>query len=326
MSTAYHEYEFLPELELELELGEQGELEQELEGELEAEQFFGQLAALARRAASSPALRRIGAQAARAALDSFGEGEEELEGELEMEGESSRDGLYSPYRKVYVDALMEHMGHQAAEAETEDEAAEAFLPLIPMLAAKIAPLAIKAAPMLGKMAGKVAGKLAPKVFSNVMKVAPRLTKGIGNIARTLHRNPKTRQLLRAVPQIARRTTADIARRVARGGSVNSRVATRSLARQTAQTLGSPKALTRIYRRGRRLDRSAHGVLPAGRAPRRRRALPAASPGMMTRAASPGMTRAPAASGGLMAGGPAPGGCGCNCGPAAAPAVCPTCGR
>jgi hypothetical protein len=259
MSAGYHEFEGLHELELE---GE-GELELEGEGEFEAEQFFGKLAALAKKAAASPALRRIGAQAARAALGALREGEGELEGELELEMEAGRDNLYSPYRKVYVDALMEHMGHRAAEAESEAEAAEAFLPLIPMLASNLLPLAMKAAPMLGRAAGQLASKVGPKLFGGLMKAAPKLTQGISNIARTLHRNPQTRQLLRAVPQIARRTTADLAKRAARGQSITPQSATQALARQTARTLSSPQALARGYQRGRRLDRRAHALGGAG---------------------------------------------------------------
>jgi hypothetical protein len=254
--------------ELELQLGganEQGELELEFEyspeGEFEQEQFFGKLAALARTAATSPALRSIGLQAARSVLSGLREQEFEFESEFELESGSGRDGLYSPMRKVYPDALMEHMAHQAASAESEQEAAEAFLPLIPMLAAKLAPLALKALPMVGK----VGAKLAPRVLNGVMKVAPQLTKGVGRIARDLFRNKGTRPLLRAVPAIARRTTAQLARQVARGRTVTPQMAVRTLARQTARTLANPRSLVNAYQRGRRLDRAAHRLLPAPRA-------------------------------------------------------------
>src|SRR2546429_206743 len=47
-----------------------------------------------------------------------------LEGEFEDELEF--EGFVNPLRRVYPDALMEHMGHAAAEAESEAEA-EAFI-------------------------------------------------------------------------------------------------------------------------------------------------------------------------------------------------------
>src|SRR5262249_28981631 len=151
-------------------------------------------------------------QAARRVLanDRAFEGEGEAEGELEFE--------INPVRKVYLDAMMEHMGHAAAEAETEQEAAEAFLPLIP--------LAMKALPLVGKLAAKAVPKLAPKLFQGAMRVMPRLTRGISQVARTLHRNPQTRALLRAVPQIAQRTTARIGRQLAAGRPVTPRSAAR----------------------------------------------------------------------------------------------------
>src|SRR5205814_2238086 len=59
-------------------------------------------------------------------LELEGEGELETEmegeGELELEGE----GEVSPVQKIYADAMMEHLAHMAAEAESEQEAAEHF--------------------------------------------------------------------------------------------------------------------------------------------------------------------------------------------------------
>src|SRR3712207_7966982 len=61
-----HEYEVESEWEGEGEY--EYESEGEYEGEMEAEEFFGRIAQMARRAAQNPALRRIGLQAARGAL------------------------------------------------------------------------------------------------------------------------------------------------------------------------------------------------------------------------------------------------------------------
>src|SRR5215469_11316331 len=78
------------------------------------------------------------------------EGEEfelgdEWEGEFEDEGEA----MANPLRRVYPDAMMEHLGHAAAEAESEAEA-EAFvgalIPLAAGLARKAAPHVARATP------------------------------------------------------------------------------------------------------------------------------------------------------------------------------------
>lgn len=283
MSSAIHEQEFEQELEMAA-LGE-GEFEQEWESspefethegspeheaEFEAEQFFGGLARLAARAVQSPALRKIGLQAARSALSGLGGLLDEQEGEGEFEGEGEAyalhegEGEISPIRKVYPDAMMEHMAHMAAMAETEHEAAEHFLPLVPLVASKLAPLAAKA---VGKAAGRLAphaAKLAPRVISNVMKVAPTLTKGIGKVTRSLFRNPRTRPLVRVIPTIARRATAQIARTAARGRTVTPLAARRILAKQTARTICRAGECVRAYRRGRNLDRRLHSAFPGVR--------------------------------------------------------------
>ena len=72
------------------------------------------------------------------------EAEMEWEGLHEFEGhpESSHEFEISPIRKWYPDAaeaVAEHLAHMAAEAESEQEAAEGFLPLIPLLAGSFLP-------------------------------------------------------------------------------------------------------------------------------------------------------------------------------------------
>lgn len=251
MPVLEHEWEALPELELE---GE-GFLESEgsLEGELEAEQFFGQLARLA----SSPALRRIGSMAARAALQSLSEselegeleGEFELEGLGELEGELESEYELNPIRRVYPDAMMEHMAHAAMEAESEQEAAEQFFPLIGMAAAKLLLLAAKALPSVMK----IGAKALPKI----MKVAPKLTRGVTNMSRTLYRNRRTRPLLRTVPTIANNTVQQLARQAVRGQPITSQRAVQTLAQQANRVLSNPQRCAQAYQRSRALDRQAH---------------------------------------------------------------------
>jgi hypothetical protein len=270
-----HEFELSHELELELEseshelheleIGLQGEshelheLEMELEGESheaglgeleahehehEAEQFFGGLAKLAARGLASPALRKIALNAAKSVLRPGGglfehEGEFELQGELESELEMELEGELelNPVRRVYLDAMMEHMAQEASEAETEQEAAEAFLPLIP--------LAMKALPI----AGKLAAKFGPKLFKAAM---PHLKRGVSSLGKALFRSPTGKKLMHAVPQVLKGTASQLLRRYAAGRPITGRTALRALAGNTARVLSSPRHLSHAWRRGRKL--------------------------------------------------------------------------
>lgn len=173
-------------------------------------------------------------------------GEQEYEDEFESEAEQE----ISPIRKIYPDAMMEHLGELAAEAETEDEAAEHFLPLIGMAATKLLPVIARSVAPLAK-------KALPHIARAVSRSTPHLTKGIGRVARTLHRNPQTRHLLRTVPSIARRTIGNIAHQAARGRRVSPQVAMHTLARQTRRVLASPARRTHVLRRHQNLERKFH---------------------------------------------------------------------
>jgi hypothetical protein len=157
---------------------------------------------------------------------------------------------------VYQDAMMEHLGALAAESESEEEAAEHFLPLIGMAASKLLPLA-------GKAIGALAKRGLPRVIKAVHHVAPRLTRGVGKIARTLHRRPDARRLLRTVPTIARRTVHSIARQAAHGRPITARTAVRTLARQTRRMLRSPHHRRHALHRNLRLDRRFHRRIGRG---------------------------------------------------------------
>ena len=158
-------------------------------------------------------------------------------GELESEWETSEAGMESeanPIRRVYPDAVMEHLGHAATEAESEAEA-EAFIGALVPLAAQI----------------------APRIAPTIMRAAPRLLRGASRITRALRRNPRTRQLVRAMPSILRRTVASVARQRAQGQPVTPQTATRALVNQTRQVLTNPRIRARVVRRSRVLDRRYH---------------------------------------------------------------------
>ncbi|HET6844720.1 MAG TPA: hypothetical protein VFK06_24005 [Candidatus Angelobacter sp.] len=180
----------------------------------------------------------------------LGESEDEYEGEGEFEFESEAEDEISPIRKIYSDAMMEHLGELAFEAESEDEAAEHFLPLIGMAASKLLPIAAKAI-------APVARKALPKIVRAVTRATPRLTKGIGRVAKTLHRNPQTRHLLKTVPAIARRTVGSIARQAAHGRRISPRVAVKTLARQARHVLAHPQHRRHALRHHNHLERRFH---------------------------------------------------------------------
>jgi hypothetical protein len=242
--------EALPELEggYHEALGEsESAIHEHHEGEAEAEQFFGGLARLAARAVKSPAFRSLAATAAKSALSGLGSllGDSEYESEDEAEFEDE----LSPIRRVYADAMMEHLGSSAAEAESEVAARRHVRAMVP-LAARVAP---QAAPV-------------------IRRAASGLAHGATRVLHTLHRSPTTRPLVRAIPTILRGTAVNLARQVAAGHRVTPQGAVRQLARQTARVLGNPHIGVQAYRRSRWLDRRYHAL--AARRPGLMRSLQA----------------------------------------------------
>jgi hypothetical protein len=251
MSIMALELEAVPEYEDEL------ALELESEGGLESEEFFRRLAGLARQAVRSPTLRRAAAAAARSALGgarvpglagpagpragavggaALGRvmadlvprqgGRRELEWEMEWEA--------NPIRRVYPDALMEHLGHRAAETPSQAEA-EALM-------SALAPLA---------------ARLAPQAAGAIARAAPQLARGVAGVTRALRADPATRPLVRTVPRIVRATAASIARQAASGQPVTGRRAVGTLADQAARTLASPQRAVAAWQQSRALDRAYH---------------------------------------------------------------------
>jgi hypothetical protein len=257
--VSQYESELLPELEA-------GYAAAELDGEAESEQFFGALANLARRGAGwltapgSPQRRfalSIARQALNRGLPSLGrwvggrfggaangatgsalgtraaswlggrlpqQEFEALAGELEV----------SPVRKIYPDAMMEHLGHVAAETLSEAEAEALAGAMIPL-----------------------AGRIIPGAAPALMRATPGLVCGLAGVVRGLRRDPTTRPLVRVVPAIVRGTAANIARQASRGVAVTPQTAVRTLARQTLRVLGSPRQSARAFQHSRALDRHFH---------------------------------------------------------------------
>jgi hypothetical protein len=188
-----------------------------------------------------------------------GEFESEFESELEFEAEGEAETEFelegpNPVTKVYPDAMMEHMGLAAMESENEFEAAEHFLPLVPLVASKLLPLAAKALP-------KVAAKVVPRIAKVVSRATPHLTKAVGHLTRTLHRNPHTRQLVRVIPSVTRRAVTTLAKHAAKGHSISPRQAVRILGKEHRRVLHNPQIVKGVLHRARRWDHRFH---PYGR--------------------------------------------------------------
>ncbi len=264
MAAYYQEMSFEEEWAQENELA--GEFTAEAgshEQESENEDFFNNLASMGERSGKSRALRRIALAAARSALRGRTLDEPGRDGELgEYEGLSAEAAFLEATGLSPEMAMleMEHLGHAAAEAESEQEAAEQFLPLIALAGKALLPvLAKKALPFAMKMGSKVLPQLA-------RRVSPQLSRGIGNITRTLYQHPASRRLIRAVPRIARGTMLDVLRRYSQGGRIDPAMVSRLLAGRTAQVLSNPTQLARTWQRSASADARYHsqhgGNVPA----------------------------------------------------------------
>jgi hypothetical protein len=223
----------------------------------ESEAFLESVAKAARVGKPYRPLALAAMAAARAAL-AQANAPGDLESEWELEGESEWETSPAAFAQSYLAheagpsaTLMEHLGHAAAEAESNGEAFAFLAPLLP--------LALKALPLAGKALG-IGAKFLPKVASTVTKLAPKLIKGVNAAAKTLRTNPATKQLVQALPQVVRRTTADLAKQIAGGKRVNANTAVRTLAKQTAQVLGNPQCAVRTLRQAKTIDRRFDKVL------------------------------------------------------------------
>jgi hypothetical protein len=229
----------------------------------EMEAFYENVAEAARYGRKYEPLQLLAMKAARAALaEGNGKGGE-LEFELELESEAEAEWETSPaaFHQSYNAqagapiAVMEHFGHAASEAESNGEAFAFLAPLVPW--------AMKAALPLAKLAAK---KLLPKAVKIVAKVAPKLIKGVNSVARTLRGTNVGKPLVRALPRVVRKTATDIARQVSGGANVTPQSAVQTLARNTAQIIGNPRALMSCVQRSAAVDRQFHNGAAAGAAP------------------------------------------------------------
>ena len=223
-------YEYEDEFELEGEFEDEFEFEGEFEDEFEFESEF--------------------------------EDEFEYEDEFEFEGEAEWES-FAPVVAPATEAMMAHLAHQAARAQSEQEA-EAFLGALVPLAAR----------------------LIPHVAPAVMRAAPQLIRGVANIAHSVWRNPATQQLVRTIPTILSRTAQSLGDQAAAGRPITGQRALATLTTQAGRVLNNPPARRAALQRSRSLDRRyltqqqarATAARPAGR--------PAARPAGRPTAARP----------------------------------------
>jgi len=132
--------------------------------------------------------------------------------------------------------LLEHLGHAAEAAETDDEA-EAF-------AGAMIPVAVRC---------------EPGAEGILHFVLPVLLSGLAGAILYLRRYPRTRVLIRTLPTVVQRTVAEIIRRHGRGHFVSAQAARHIFARQMQSVLGSARPLVTVVRRSRALDGHFHRV-------------------------------------------------------------------
>jgi hypothetical protein len=149
--------------------------------------------------------------------------------EYEMEAE------LSPIRKIYPDAMMEHLAHEAAAAESGHHAARVLLPIVPMAATRLGPSVARALPT----------------------VMPRLAHGVSTVTEGLFRRPQTRHLVRTIPTIVNRTVTSLANRASQGLPVTPQTAIRTLTQQTSQMIRNPQQRANALRRSNVFDRQFH---------------------------------------------------------------------
>jgi hypothetical protein len=264
------------ELEVLPELGTAHEsYETEWEGETESEQFFGALANLAKRGLGSltksgspqrrfalwaakkaltqglPAIGRLagaklGGSANGAAGAALGRQAGSMlsgllpqnEAETEWEGEAE----LNPVRKWYPHAMLEHLGHAAAETENEAEAEALAGAMIPLVA-----------------------RAVPSAAPAIIRATPGLVCGIAGVTRALRKGPGTKPLVRVVPSIARGAATAIARQNASGNQVTPQAAVQALASETIRVLGNQRQAAQAFKRSQQLDRQYHKA-SAGRGP------------------------------------------------------------
>ena len=239
-----YEGEFFGEGEFEG-LESANEFELEGEGEYEGEQFFGKafkvLGGLAKKAApflkniakvaapmvgtavGGPIGGAIGGMASNLLGESEYEGEFELEyeGESEAEMEAALEGPLTP-----TQALGELMAAAASRASTDMEAE-------------------------AQIGSATAVVLTRDDLDALRAVLPNINRGVAVLTRVLRRRPETRDGVRLIPAIVKRSAVTLRKQAATGRPVTRKAAAKAMATQTRRVLGTPSICSKALQRNSR---------------------------------------------------------------------------
>jgi hypothetical protein len=193
----------------------------------------------------------LGGKLGSMAASALGEGEYEAETELEDEAESEVAHEIASHELTHNEAMAEMMAEAACHEVHEGEA-EA-------------------------MAGAaVVSVISPRDRRALRRILPHLMRGTAILTRILRRRRSTRNAVRAVPTIMRRTVKSLKRQAAKGVRITRRRAGQTAARQVRSVLGNPKACATAIRRNLKVSRAykrpRRGVRRSFAARRRRSAV------------------------------------------------------
>lgn len=236
------------------------ESEWEGEGELEGEQFFGsafkKIAGFVKKAApmlkgvlktaaplvgtaiGGPLGGKIGSIATSLLGESEYEGEFEFESEFESESEGEMEAVMEgPLNEQQV--LGELMAAAASRAVTDMEA-EA---------------------QIGAATAIVLSRADLAALRNVL---PNINRGVAVLTRVLRRNRGTRDAVRTIPTIIKRSAVSLRRNAERGEPITRQSAARAVATQTRRVLGTPSVCAKAMSRNVQATRKAASSSSNGR--------------------------------------------------------------
>jgi hypothetical protein len=217
-----------------------GESEYEGMGEFEGEQFFGsafkKIAGFVKKAA--PILKQVAKVAAPIVGTAIGGpigakigsvaanllGESEYEGELELEGESEAE----------MEAVMEG-------PLTEQQAMGELM----AAAASRAVTDMEAEAQIGSATAIV---LSRADLDALRSVLPNINRGVAVLTRILRGRPGTRDAVRAIPTIMKRSAHSLRKQAATGHPITRKTAARTVAAQTRRVLGTPSICAKAIQR------------------------------------------------------------------------------
>ncbi len=159
-----------------------------------------------------------------------GNDDDDDDGDSLFEMEWAAEAELISQQKLNIDALLEDLGYAAEAAQTEAEAEALVGAMVPL-----------------------AAQLIPRVKPLMMVSSPAMVAGLGAATKLLHRNPKTRPLLRTMPTILHHTAAVLNRDRINGRRPTPKRAVKVLADQAAKVIASPDETRRALQHAREMS-------------------------------------------------------------------------